>query len=87
MMLGLIKLDFQTFKAFCEKIKLVFLMNEDTTEAKKGIFKMMDKDGDGTLSKKEFKRMMKQYLEVSIFLHSVLQTFTAMTKKVHNVTK
>jgi len=65
MMLGLIKLDFQTFKAFCEKIKLVFLMNEDTTEAKKGIFKMMDKDGDGTLSKKEFKRMMKQYLEVN----------------------
>merc|ERR1711962_806123 len=65
MMLGLVKLDFQTFKAFCEKIKLVSLMNEDTTEAKKGIFKMMDKDGDGTLSKKEFKRMMKQYLEVN----------------------
>ena len=77
MMLGLIKLDFPTFKAFCEKIKLVFLMNEDTTEAKKGIFKMMDKDGDGTLSKKEFKRMMKQYLEVSIFLHNVLQTLTS----------
>merc|ERR1712227_896140 len=65
MMLGLIKLDFPTFKAFCEKIRLMILMNEDTTEAKKGIFKMMDKDGDGTLSKKEFKRMMKQYLELN----------------------
>ena len=72
MMLGLIKLDFQTFKAFCEKIKLVFLMNEDTTEAKKGIFKMMDKDGDGTVSKKEFKHMMKQIFEVIVFLHFVL---------------
>ena len=74
MMLGLIKLDFQTFKAFCKKIRLVSLMNEieDTTEAAKEIFKMMDKDGDGTLSKKEFKLMMKQMMEVSIFLHSVL---------------
>ena len=77
MMLGLIKLDFQTFKAFCKKIRLVSLMNEDTTEAAKEIFKMMDKDGDGTLSKKEFKRMMKQYLEVSIFLQYVLQTSTS----------
>merc|ERR1712025_857630 len=32
MMLGLIKLDFPTFKAFCEKIRLVILMNEDTTD-------------------------------------------------------
>ena len=67
MMLGLIKLDFQTFKAFCEKIKLASLFDEDTTEAKKEVFKMMDKDGDGTLSKKEYKHMMKQIFEVSIF--------------------
>ena len=72
MMVGLIKLDFEAFKAFCKKIRLVSLMNEDTTEALKEIFKMMDKDGDGTLSKKEYKHMMKQIFEVSIFLHSVL---------------
>ena len=77
MMIGLIKIDFQTFKAFCNKFKLVSLMVEDTTEATKEIFKMMDKDGDGALSKKEFKHMMKQFFEVSIFLYSVLHTFTS----------
>ena len=68
MMIGLIKIDFPTFLSLCEKIKLMFLMKEDSHETHKAIFKLMDKDGDGTLSKSEFKSLMTQYFEVSILI-------------------
>merc|ERR1719219_1224092 len=69
MMFGAIRFDFKAICTAFEKTRLFFLFLEDSPEdsfrAKSELLQLMDKDGDGTLSKSEFKKMMKQLYEVS----------------------
>jgi len=66
-LIGLIKIDFWAFLAFHEKYKLRRLLNIDgkpDMETKKEIWKIVDLNGDGVMSKFEFKHWTKKLMEI-----------------------